>query len=225
VTTPLGIPNTGSHALEPCKVQVITNDIFDMQPTAESQMCPVVHSAERHADFGAAPASPTFHSSSADFHTARSRLSHEFVPVASSSSSSSTSSWSPSSLDSLASIDQKVVSDRSASDRSERSCSGRQPSSVRMQHEVPSVSVVRPQVVFPTTAQQVAAHTGPAVKSASTAQKSSKVHNFGNSFCIPSLPCKDYLAMLPICPVEADIAIVHGLYCALALSCPCCYTV
>lgn len=197
MTTPLGIPNTGSHALEPCKVQVITNDIFDMQPTAESQMCPVVHSAERHADFGAAPASPTFHSSSADFHTARSRLSHEFVPVASSSSSSSTSSWSPSSLDSLASIDQKVVSDRSASDRSERSCSGRQPSSVRMQHEVPSVSVVRPQVVFPTTAQQVAAHTGPAVKSASTAQKSSKVHNFGNSFCIPSLPCKDYLACFP----------------------------
>ncbi len=65
---PLGIPNTDSHALEPCKVQVITNDILDMQPKVESQMCPVVRSAERHAELGAAPASPTFHSSSADFH-------------------------------------------------------------------------------------------------------------------------------------------------------------
>ena len=187
MTTPPGIPNTGSHALEPCKVQVITNDIFDMQPQAESQMYPVARSAERHAELGAASASPTFHSSSADFHTARSRLFHEFVPVASSSSSPSTSSWSSSFLDSLVSLDhQQVVSDRSASDRSERSCSARQPSSKHVRHEVPNVSLVRPQVVFPPRAQQMAALTEPAVKSASTAWELSKVQNFGNSFCIPT---------------------------------------
>ncbi len=168
---PLDIPNTKSHASEPCKVQVITNDIFDMQPEAESQMCPVVRSAERHAELGAVFDSPTIHSSAADFHTARSRLSHETVPAACSFSPCSTSSWSSSSLDSLVAGDHhKVVSDRSTSDHSESSCSARNPNSVDMWREVPSVSLVRPQEAL---------------------QELSKVHNFGNSCCIPNLPRKD----------------------------------
>ncbi len=48
VTPPLGIP----------EVQVIINEIYDMQPMAESQMGPVVRSADRHAELGAVPVTP-----------------------------------------------------------------------------------------------------------------------------------------------------------------------
>ncbi len=206
MTLPLGIPNTRSCALQPCKVQVIINEIFDVQPKAESQMWPVVRSANRHAELGAVPVTPPIHLSSlqspGEFHTARSHLlAHEVVPVASSSSPSSTSSWSSSSCDSLmAGGHHKVVSDRSASGQSESSCSVREPSSVDMRHEVPSVSLVRPQVMC--TPEEL---TGPAVKGASTAQESSKVHNFGNSFRILSLPCKDYLACFPSAPLRLTL--------------------
>jgi len=150
VTLPLGTPKARSCALQPCKVQVVINEIYDVQPKAESQMWPVVRSATRHAELGAVPVSPPIHPSSlqspVEFHTARSHLvAHEVVPAASSSSPSSISSWSSSSCDSLIAGDNhKVVSDRSASDQSESSCSAREPSSIDMRHEVPSVSLVRP---------------------------------------------------------------------------------
>ena len=193
VTLPLGIP----------KVQVIINQIFDVQPDAESQMWPVVRSADRHAELGVVLASPPIHPPPQEFHTARSHLlAHEIVPVAL-SSPSSTSSWSPSSCNSLmAGGLLKVVSDRSASGQSESSCSVKEPSSVDMRHEVPSVSLVRPQAMF--TPEEL---TGPAVKGASTAQESSKVHNIGNSFRILSLPCKDYLACLLFAPLRLALPV------------------
>ena len=149
-----------------------------------------MRSADRHAELGAVPVSPPFHPPSFQspqrFHTARSQLvAHEMVPVASSSSSSSTSSWSPSSCDSLMARDHhKIVSDRSANDQSERSRSAREPSLVDMQHEVPSVSLGRPQVVCSSKAQQMTARTGPGVKTASTAQEFSKIYNYGRFSCI-----------------------------------------
>ncbi|DBA80265.1 TPA: hypothetical protein ACH3X2_007495 [Trebouxia sp. C0005] len=180
VALPLDIPKTQSHALQPCKVQVIINEIFGVQPEAESQMWPVVRSADRHAELGAVAASPPIHASSlqspGEFHTARAHLvAHGIMAVASSSSLCSTSCWSSSSCDSLmAGGHHKVVSDRSASDESESNCSAREPSSVDIRHEVPSVSLVRPQVVFTPKAQQVTALAGPTVKSASTAEDFSK---------------------------------------------------
>lgn len=216
MTLPLGTPKARSCALQPCKVQVVINEIYDVQPKAESQMWPVVRSATRHAELGAVPVSPPIHPSSlqspVEFHTARSHLvAHEVVPAASSSSPSSISSWSSSSCDSLIAGDNhKVVSDRSASDQSESSCSAREPSSIDMRHEVPSVSLVRPQVIFPAKTQQlktVAALTGPAVKGASTAQESSKVKIHGNSFCIPSLRCKDYLARFLSAPLRLTLPV------------------
>jgi len=203
VTLPLGIP----------QVQVIINEIYEVQPRAESQMCPVVRSANRHAELGAVPVSPPFHPPSFQspqrFHTARSQLvAHEMVPVASSSSSSSTSSWSPSSCDSLMARDHhKVVSDRSASDQSERSRSAREPSLVDMRHEVPSVSLVRPQVVVPSKAQQMTALTGPAVKSASTAQKISKVYNYGSCLLHLIFALQDYSACFLFAPLRLTLPV------------------
>ncbi len=174
-------------------------------------MWPVVRSADRHAELGAVPVTPPVHppslQSPQEFHTARSHLvAHKIVPVASSSSPCSTSSWSSSSCDSLmAGGHHKVVSDRSASDQSESSCSAREPSSVDIRHEVSSVSLVRPQVVFTAKAQQVTALTGPAVKSASTAQEFSKVYNYGSFFCILSLHCKDYSACFLFAPLRLTL--------------------
>lgn len=181
-------------------------------------MWPVVRSADRHAELGAVPVTPSVHprslQSPQDFYTARSHLlAHEIVPVAC-SASSSTSSWSPSSCDSLMAGDQhKVVSDRSASGQSEHSCSVKEPSLVDMRHEVPSVSLERRHVVFTPKAQQVTALTGP-VKSTSTAQEFSKVYNYCASFPLHSIfTLQRLLGML----LSAGIACVHGLYCSCLL--------
>ncbi|KAL0024804.1 hypothetical protein WJX79_009594 [Trebouxia sp. C0005] len=125
---------------------------------------------------GAAHPNPVLNPLWREFHTARAHLvAHGIMAVASSSSLCSTSCWSSSSCDSLmAGGHHKVVSDRSASDESESNCSAREPSSVDIRHEVPSVSLVRPQVVFTPKAQQVTALAGPTVKSASTAEDFSK---------------------------------------------------
>lgn len=227
---PLDIPKTQSHALQPCKVQVIINEIFGVQPEAESQMWPVVRSADRHAELGAVAASPPIHASSlqspGEFHTARAHLvAHGIMAVASSSSLCSTSCWSSSSCDSLmAGGHHKVVSDRSASDESESNCSAREPSSVDIRHEVPSVSLVRPQVVFTPKAQQVTALAGPTVKSASTAEDFSKVYSYCSFFSHFVFALQGLLSMFSFCATEANIACVHGLF-MLAFGCPCCYTV
>ena len=189
-------------------------------------MWPVVHSADRHAELGAVPVTPSVHprslQSPQDFYTARSHLlTHEIVPVAC-SASSSTSSWSPSSCDSLMAGDQhKVVSDRSASGQSEHSCSVKEPSLVDMRHEVPSVSLERPHVVFTPKARQVTALTGP-VKSTSTAQEFSKVYNY---CAIPSA-FHLYLAKTTWhAPVCWHCLCPWSLLFVLASGCLCCFTV